>query len=120
VTSPYVRRISGDVAAEGEAILLCFESEGEVSEICLARSDVGGLVNMLLALASISGGPGSSDSGDPLSPTIEVVSIGETADGGALLGVEIGGIGLKLRLPRAALRQLALTSLGAISSSKVQ
>jgi hypothetical protein len=111
VTPPCVRRISGDIAAGGEAILLRFETDGEASEFSLARSDLGCLLNMLLALSSIFDDAGSSQEGSPLPLAIKSLSIGETADGEALLGIEIGGATLEFGLPQAALGQLARTPL---------
>ncbi len=111
MTPPCVRRISGDIAAGGEAILLRFETDGGASEFSLARSDLSGLLNMLLALSSIFDDAGSDHAGSPLPLAIKSLSIGEMDDGGALLGVEIGGAILEFSLPQAALGQLARTLL---------
>src|SRR5262245_43969106 len=54
-----VSRITGDVAPAGDAIHLRIEADAHASDILLLPTDVGGLVNMLLALVSAASDPRS-------------------------------------------------------------
>jgi hypothetical protein len=87
---------------------------------CLARADLGGLVNMLLALASMEWHPDIELAGESGSPSLPAtsVSLGETVEGQALLGIEVGAVQLVFNLPRTAIGSLAYAMLAATAGSR--
>jgi hypothetical protein len=119
VTSSPVCRISGEVAEGGDTLLLRIETEDDARDFRLARSDLGGLVNMLLALASMETQPSLGLAGDAGSPPLPAasLSLGETAEGQALLGVEVGPVQLAFSVPGNAVVKLAHAMLAATADT---
>jgi hypothetical protein len=115
VPSSPVCRISGEVAEGSDTLLLRIETEDDASDFRLARSDLGALVNMLLALASVETQPNldlADGTGSPPLPAASL-SLGETAEGQALLGIEVGAVKLAFGIPQNAAVQLAYAILAA-------
>ena len=102
--------------------MLRFEADGSACDFRLAQSDVGGLVKMLLALncvATLSDDSASRYAGSaPF--VVDSLSVGETAEGDAVLGVEVGSITLEFGLPFCALDQVARTLLTTVARRKSQ
>ena len=76
-----------------------------------------GLVRMLLTLVSMASEPGVETADARRSSEAPLLaaslSIGETTDGQALLGIEVGCVQLALSVPQAALAELAYAMLAA-------
>jgi len=122
VTFLPVSRISGDVAPGGDAIHLRIEAGADASDFRLGPSDVSGLVRMLLTLVSLPSEP-DAETADARRPNeapllAASLSIGETADGQALLGIEVGCVQLALSVPQTALADLAYAMLAATADRR--
>ena len=118
-----VSRISGDVAPGGDAIHLRIEAGADASDFRLGPSDVSSLVRMLLTLVSMASEP-SVEAADALrsgeAPLLAAsLSIGETTDGQALLGIEVGCVQLALSVPQTALAELAYAMLAATAGRRL-
>jgi hypothetical protein len=120
VTPLSVSRIAGEVAEGGKDLLLRIETEGDATDFRLDRSDLGGLVNMLLALAGAEPQPGLElvEGSRPSSLPAACLSLGEAADGQVLLGIEVGAVQLVFSIPREALAQLAYAMLAATAGNR--
>ena len=118
-----VSRISGDVAPGGDAIHLRIEAGADASNFRLGPSDVSSLVRMLLTLVSMASEPdvGTADAPSPgEAPLLAAsLSIGETTDGQALLGIEVGCVELALSVPQTALAELAYAMLAASAGRRL-
>jgi hypothetical protein len=123
VTFLPVSRISGDVAPGGDAIHLRIEAGADASNFRLGPSDVSSLVRMLLTLVSMASEPdvGTADAPSPgEAPLLAAsLSIGETTDGQALLGIEVGCVELALSVPQTALAELAYAMLAASAGRRL-
>lgn len=122
VTFLPVSRISGDVAPGGDAIHLRIETGANARDFRLGPSDVSGLVKMLLTLVSMASESGV-ESADALpadeAPLLAAsLSIGETTDGQALLGIEVGCVQIDLSVPQTALAELAYAMLAATAGRR--
>jgi hypothetical protein len=117
-----VRRISGDVEPGGSSLVLRFETDGNACDLRLTHSDAAGLVKMLLALNCVATLSEDAASGyDGSAPFIvESVSVGETAEGDAVVGLVVGSITLEFGLPFCALDQVARTLLATVARRKSQ
>src|SRR5262245_29620596 len=118
-----VLRIFGDVAPRGDAIHLRFEADTHASDFLLGPSDVSGLVRMLLTLVSTATEPGIERADAHRSAAAPLLaaslSIGESRDGQALLGIEVGCVQLTLSVPQTALAELAHAMLAATADRRV-
>lgn len=90
---------------------------------CWAARTLGGLVKMLLTLVSTATEPGIETSHARRSAEAPLLaaalSIGETTDGQALLGIEVGCVQLILSVPQTALTELAHAMLAATADRRV-
>ena len=101
-----VKRIYGHMAEDGSAVSLRLETSETISEIALAKEDIAGLVNLLLAL--VCDPEAQQTKPKDLGSTLPLSSVwlGESQEGDALLGLEVGKVRLFFSLPREQLSDL--------------
>ena len=115
----FVTRIYGEVTADGAGISLQLQTRDSISEITLAKDDIGGLVFMLLTLVR-DDGTLTAERPSQLRNHLpaDKLWISETKNGDGLLGVEIGGAKLTFSLPHEQLERLGHALLCASASTK--
>lgn len=108
-----ISRMSGDVANNGESIILRIEANGAVSDFSASKADVAGLVHMLLALGDLDpeGKPETTTRADQWPPllTVNSVSVGKSPDGQSVLAIETAAATLMFCLPETAIKSLDRT-----------
>ena len=115
----FVTQIYGEVTADGAGISLQLQTRDTISEVALAKDDIGGLVFMLLTLVR-DDGTRTEERPKQLRNHLPAdrLWIGETKNGDGLLGVEVGGTKLTFSLPREQLERFGHALLCASASTK--